>query len=808
MKFLKLSAVFVSTILAGNTFADDSLQVSLLKDRRASLTFPEYTTEQKKIVLNQARLTLNEIFVHKELKIKDFGPDADPIPHLNEIEKRINTITDYDFHKRMSELFSKLKDFHTSYSMPAPYSCNASVIPLGLKEIVDSNGTKSIVVSRISSREEYLKLMPKNFQVKKGDQVISYNGIPVKQAMKNLEGDSSGANPGAMERHTAMMLTYVSQNQNVPPTADEVNFVFKNSAGIAYSITLPWLSVAQTKCLEGEKENIVSGRSETAANIDQIEFNKIFRRNFDDKSASDGDGLLKTLEPILQYKKIVNENGTFGYFKLESFMPEVVSPEGVVLEFKKLLQTEFLNTTGIIIDLRDNGGGMIEIADKLTQLFTSNDVSPMNFRLKTSPANLFYLTTLDPQGLNPFTNSIIEANNSGSMYTKPLPLRDQAGVNSLGQYFFRPIAILTNSSCYSSCDMFSAQMQDHGAAVIYGENESTGAGGANNYNLNDMFKNLPKLNKGPFQLLPGNQDIGFSWRQSIRVGLRKGQLLEDVGVLSDKVLVPTITDVTNFSEHQFKVITSQLKKSADNFKSWVVLSNDGIMDVTSGARPDIFAKWANTNTIEFKSNGKILGRVEIEEDNVAGRLIAVPDSLITSGYMSASYEMTGYWNEKKIWRKIVSYRSVPASTLVPISGLNIELDNGLPEYFKVYNKNTKAVDGWNVQNGILKIGSTDKYASEVQTEAALFLKIPQNKYFLKLNAAIDTEENYDFFDILVRVNNQEKILQSLVSGKIELKEYSYDLSEFAGKNIEIVFRFNSDGADNAPGVMLQNISIK
>ena len=122
----------------------------------------------------------------------------------------------------------------------------------------------------------------------------------------------------------------------------------------------------------------------------------------------------------------------------------------------------------------------------------------------------------------------------------PVPFLTEAGAitgsgeaNALGRHYFKPVAVLANSSCYSTCDMFTAGMQDHEAAQLWLEDGSTGGGGANVLSQSDFIGALPANH--PFGLvpLPKGQDMRVAWRQAIRVRLHEGELLENGGAQVD-----------------------------------------------------------------------------------------------------------------------------------------------------------------------------------------------------------------------------------------------------------------------------------
>ncbi len=88
----------------------------------------------------------------------------------------------------------------------------------------------------------------------------------------------------------------------------------------------------------------------------------------------------------------------------------------------------------------------------------------------------------------------------------------------------------------------------------------------------------------------------------------------------------------------------------------------------------------------------------------------------------------------------------------------------------------------------------------------MFFTMPTNALKLNFNASVATEENYDYFTVIVSSEGKEYTLLN-VSGDKPMQTYSYDLSKLAGKKVEIRFVFDSDGGGNATGVTVQNITL-
>ncbi len=72
--------------------------------------------------------------------------------------------------------------------------------------------------------------------------------------------------------------------------------------------------------------------------------------------------------PSIESRSITTKEGNIGYIALHQF------GDGSIDEFKRALVAMPTNITGLVIDLRRNGGGYLEGAVQLTSLFVSNEV--------------------------------------------------------------------------------------------------------------------------------------------------------------------------------------------------------------------------------------------------------------------------------------------------------------------------------------------------------------------------------------------------------------------------------------------------
>src|SRR5438477_1039818 len=204
-----------------------------------------------------------------------------------------------------------------------------------------------------------------------------------------------------------------------------------------------------------------------------------------------------------------NENGEpvkLGWITLPSFYADMdrhqKSTTKDVLQLLKRLKKE--NISGLIVDLRRNGGGSLEEAIALTGLFLKS--GPI-VQTKSSNGNIVVSSDPDP----------------GIAYTGPM-------------------IVLTSRQSASASEIFAAALQDYGRAVIVGDKNTFGKGTVQTI-----------LEIGRFTSLLGSRSqedgaLKLTIQKFYRVAGGSTQLH---GVASDIVL-PTLSDLPEFGEGALK----------------------------------------------------------------------------------------------------------------------------------------------------------------------------------------------------------------------------------------------------------------
>lgn len=811
-----------------------------LEQRRPELDLPILSAEEKSTVLDQVEIVLNDLFVHKLLKFETFGSATLSAPVIAYLRSQVSSITDADFQAALLKLFAEQRDLHTQYTMPTPFSCYRTFLPFTLGLYKDTEGHDQIGVASVMNQIEVLNLAPEAQKISVGDTLLTYDGDLALNAAKRFELQGMGANPAAALRRAVQNMYFWSQRNTLPLAKNKISLSFKNRIGEVYSLEIPYLNRLNQQCYSGaNRKRTISPKNFMLGQDDQlIEIQKLFRQ----ASRKRAKALLPTDEPILSYKIFDNEYGKYGLLKLESFVPEAKGTEGTLNIIKSLLSQEMKSTDGLIIDLRDNGGGWIDMAESMIQMFSPERTQPLGFRLLNSPTNQF-LGKNKFQFLNSRFQRVLErAELLNASYTEAIPLNSEKGINQKGQFYYKPVAILTNSACYSSCDVATALFMDSTQAIVYTEDGTTGGGGANNVQHAAILDGLKNISGHAFKPLPKGTEIGFAWRQMLRSGRGLGALIENTGVPGHYVLPRSLGDFFSEDSQQLRQITQKLSSLSAQQNSSVNFVSEKRYDVPVGKTLQVPLAWKNTSAIEMVKEGESLALFKTQSPSSfegTTSFLSFPDSQTPRSLLIGHVELYGYNNGKKVWRKIFNYRSIP-DQMALANEEKIELGSPLfATQINVYNDGNLPADGWNLMQTKpsdpsnndpstvpatgqqLVIGSGSGYNDSVKTEASFFLSgftgqstggasannQLRGQLKLTLSAKGKTEKDYDFFTVKVIDEEGEHTLISL-SGGIDLNEAVYDLNAYAGKPLEIRLQFESDMGVMDQGIVITKLVIE
>ncbi len=582
------------------------LAVTTLPEFLESAKNTKLSLEDKQIIVDQASLLIGQLYSHLPFKRARYA--VDPIRRLRLLRSEIgHSNDDMQFHNAMLQTFSELRDPHSFYALPNPYAGSVAFLPFFLQSY-EQDGKRKFVVTNVLRDFEHPLFKP-------GVEVVEWNGKPVERAVQLLAEKISGGNEAAKFFRGMMRMTVRSLSSTPPPDEHFAYVGYRHSKlldPIAYEvITVPW-SVGRGMGIgffSSPKAGICEPLADLAIVREVLWGRGIFKESADQKRAF---RVLKEKEQIenleefsrfprmfqFQHAGGVDRPGKvrstdlrrgskqFGYIQIRTFRVSGVGQLEAVDEFQRILRDIMVASApdGLIIDVRANAGGDIELAESILQMLTPRRIRPAQFRLPNSPLMrqlLSRLNSVDPSNtLEAFVGEDSEALEDGAQLTQSQTLTDEQNhANTTGQVYQGPVVLLIDAGSYSATDIFAGGFQDHKIGRIIGVDPNTGGGGASVWRHREQFvKNFGVSKSSPFVTLPQQTDLGVALMRSERVGENAGQFIEDVGVKADEIRPLTFNDLLGQSrdlvryscsvltkQPVFKLEVAEFKKTATGF---------------------------------------------------------------------------------------------------------------------------------------------------------------------------------------------------------------------------------------------------
>ncbi|MCC6614188.1 MAG: hypothetical protein IT320_11970 [Anaerolineae bacterium] len=236
-----------------------------------------------------------------------------------------------------------------------------------------------------------------------GADVLEYGGQPIGDAIDAVIPFAGVGSPDGLRYQQVRYLTRA-------PMGSEVEVTFQNPGAEPETVTL-----------------------ETSDERDSFAFGSVYRG-------------LDNLAPPLTYEFL---DSGYGYVKISSFNGN----EPVMIEtwdyFMSLVQQ--LGVQGIILDMRQNGGGYSQIGDRIAGYFFDEELVAGN-----------------RQSYNPVSGEFFGDPN---FPTRIFPPEDP------DLYFGGPVVVLVGPGCASACEFFTFNMTQQDRATIVGQYSTAGLGG-------------------------------------------------------------------------------------------------------------------------------------------------------------------------------------------------------------------------------------------------------------------------------------------------------------------------------------------
>jgi len=306
-------------------------ELYLLKDVRSQLRFSESSDLQRLRSVNLSRNGF-QIFVNKKKRTDK----SDPIKKLDHLYKICQNMTENEFQISMYSIYKDVNDPQQEYVFPPPHSCFRVVIPIEFTRI--KGGNDSLYYYAVKSKTDVYRKFGNGWldEIQLGDILTSVDGVLIKNLALDYPELFSGNNRDAQVARWIKALTYRSLKNNLLPTRNHVTLGFTRN-NVSFVQTLDYL-VYSTECMLQDLKPNVNPQDhlslyDPADSWDMNMEHQVFRHLW----------------------------GEYGYISFNNFMAR---SEKMIPELQGLLTKEMGKTKGIVIDVRNNAGGSVELASR------------------------------------------------------------------------------------------------------------------------------------------------------------------------------------------------------------------------------------------------------------------------------------------------------------------------------------------------------------------------------------------------------------------------------------------------------------
>ncbi len=517
------------------------------------------TLADRRLIVDQALLLLEQNYAH--LPLKEAMHAVNPVQRLRVLRSKLEHQTDavmeaeWMFHAEMSAVFHSVRDLHTNYLLPAPFAGKIAYLPFAIEKCRE-NGKDHYLVTRLATGWTGAT------QFKPGVEVTHWNGTPIARAVAINGALFAGSNTAANLARGLESLTLRPLVIQLPPVEDWVTVSYLDLNGTARELRESWV-VATNLPPMSDLDALTPAAAAMGLDLDSDEKSRankllfvpeVLRAEGGTSSASlaqptavGAADLPTTMPGVFRARAVTTASGTFGHLRIFTF--SVNDAVAFRTEFVRLAAA--LPQTGLIVDVRDNGGGLIYASEFTLQTMTPHPISPEPVQFLSTPLNLRICTRHkdNPAGidLGPWFESLDQAVETGATFSAAKPISPVEGANEIGQTYHGPVVLVTDARCYSATDIFAAGFADHRIGSILGVDDNTGAGGANvwTHALLQQLLELPTPPDAasPYQDLPGGTNMRVAIRRTLRVGELSGTPVEDLGVRPDSVHALTRADI-------------------------------------------------------------------------------------------------------------------------------------------------------------------------------------------------------------------------------------------------------------------------
>lgn len=502
---------------------------------------PGLTVAEKQGIASQLLILIKDYYVHLPLKTSSLA--IDPVQEFALLLDDTPLIqTDVEFFHRLINIVKKLRDRHTSFKLPAPWSNMIAYLPFVVELGWEADRRRLLVTKLMAG------LGDPHFKV--GVEITHWNGVPISRYIERLSWETEGANPFARIALALRSLTVRPLTYMLPPDEDWVSLTYESKESYR-TISIPWRVYFPVNDNDGSrtiKEQY--GEVAIAQGIDRPTslLNRSWLEFYTDDQGEDWDPqIFPESDPLRNVPNPLSTNllfrttesifGRYGYIRIFSF--ETDDTPKFLRDFADILR--MMPRAGIIIDVRSNPGGTIPAGEGLLQLFTNKNVSSekLSFRITPSIQRIGNAISY----FQSWKRSLNLRFETGQIFSQGFSLLNGNETDGLAGVYKYPVVVIIDALSYSTTDFFAAGIQDNGIGKIIGTDPTTGAGGANVWTHRQLLQFSTNSGGTDLAPMPRDSDMNIAIRRSERVGPNDSLPLEGLGVTADYFYKLTLRDI-------------------------------------------------------------------------------------------------------------------------------------------------------------------------------------------------------------------------------------------------------------------------
>ena len=391
-------------------------------------------------ILDGLSLLLDQVYVHLPLKRSLYGFDI--IRALASLRQQSTSISDVQFHRELTTLINRLRDAHTQYQGPWTQKDVVASLPFLVEAFGPADDTTYFVskVDRDSVKDKYFT---------EGVQITHWNGIPFGRALDLHADVETGGRPDSRRARALESLTFRALEYAPPPNEEWVIIDFIDHWGKKRTIRLslgglrpdagaqcrdrnPWPPDSGAAYIWRRRRSGGPRSTGSIVSCGRRKPKPSARGGKKQKPAADFADFLSARTVTTKMRKI----------RLSADL-ELRRRRRSGLHRCRIPPRRGLPDRGLIIDIRNNPGGLIWAAERLLQIFTPNTVQPTKFALRTTSTTAeMARAVFNREELGPWSDSLTSAESTGEPYSAHIPITSSEQCNNIGQRYGGPVVVV------------------------------------------------------------------------------------------------------------------------------------------------------------------------------------------------------------------------------------------------------------------------------------------------------------------------------------------------------------------------------